>query len=511
MTLAGKDSNQTGLVKKKTLKRNIMNQSLIELKLNPKQELALETPTRRLLLSGGVRSGKSLAAAIKIREIALRIPGSQILIMRKTLKEIRDDIFKTFYNPLDGLFANERLYGKLNKSNYEHVLPNGSKLIYRQADDPKKLLGMDLSAIYFEQAENISKDIFDYALTRLTFWGDIKNPQSRGWRYIQKYSSGEYADTIAKKPGHFFIMSCNPDTGSWIYDDIISTCPDYTPFTPHIKHPELGWDIINFQTQDNSQLPQVKEYISEIKTTSSDTHFRKYILGEWVGSEGQIFSHFRNALHIISDYKYDENKHEIVVGIDPGSSHYSGIIFTAFDKKSNKYIVFDEIKIKDKIIPEISDLIKEKLNTYKIDINKTQFIIDSAANSADSGGVSKADQYRQHKIYVQNANKELHGALERINGLFKQNKVFIVGSCIHLLNDIKSYKWDKSGNPDKGSGERAFDLADAFRYTLNKFVYGDKYVEIKPPEKDPVKRAQNYLTHVFNNLEEEKKEDFWGV
>lgn len=486
--------------------------SSVEFKLNPKQELAMTIPTRRLLLSGGVRSGKTQVACFKIKEIALRIPGSQILVMRRTLKELRDDTFKTFYNPIDGLFSNTRVYGKLNRSNYEHVLPNGSKIMFRQADDPKKLLGMDLSCIYFEQAENIDKDIFDYALTRLTFWGDSKKPQSRGYRYIQKYASGEYADSIAKKPNHFFILSCNPDTGSWIYDDIISTCPDYTPFTPHIKHPELGWDIVNFQTEDNAQLPDVKEYIEEIKNTSSETHFRKFILGEWVGSEGQIYSHFRNALHIISDFKYNSESHEIVVGIDPGSSHYTGVTFTAYNKRTDKYIIFDEIRIKDRIIPEISDIIKEKLKTYKIDINKVQFVIDSAANSTDSGGVSKADQYRQCKIYVQNANKELFGALERINGLFKQNKIFIVGSCIHHLMDVKSYKWNKNGSPDKGTGEKAFDIMDSMRYTLNKFVYGEKFTPAPVIEKDPIKRSQKYLTHVFNNLHEDQspKDEPWG-
>lgn len=489
-----------------------MSLSSVELVLNSKQELALEIPTRRLLLTGGVRSGKSLAAAIKIREIALRIPGSQILIMRKTLKEIRDDVFKTLYNPLDGLLANERIYGKMNKSNYEHNLPNGSKIMFRQADDEKKLLGMDLSCIYFEQAENIDKKIFDYALTRLTFWGDVKNPQSRGYRYVEKYKGGEYADSIAKKPNHFFILSCNPDTGSWIYDDIIATCPNYTPFTPHVKHPELGWDIVNFQTEDNVQLPDVKEYIEEIKLTSSDTHFRRLILGEWIGSEGMIFSHFINSIHIISDFTYNEELHEIVVGIDPGSAWFSGVVFGAYNKKTNKFIVFDEIKTRNTIIPEIAILIKEKLMGYKININNVMFLIDSAGNQKESNGVSKADQYKQSKIYVINANKVLDGALERINGFFKQNRIQVVGSCVNLLNDIKSYRYDQNGKPNKKAGAMGFDLVDAFRYFINNYAYEMKYKDKIPQVTDSVTRTRIFLTQQFNEVGMEKGTDTtWGV
>lgn len=432
--------------------------------------------------------------------------------MRKTLKEIRDDVFKTLYNPLDGLLANTKVYGKLNKSNYEHVLPNGSKIMFRQADDEKKLLGLDLSCIYFEQAENIDKKIFDYALTRLTFWGDYKNPESRGYRYVQKYASGEYADSIAKKPHHFFILSCNPDTNSWIYDDIISTCPSYTPFTPHIKHPELGWDIINFQTEDNVQLPDVKNYIDEIKLTSSDTHFRRLILGEWIGSEGMIFSHFINSAHIVSDFTYNEDRHEIVVGIDPGSSWYTGVIFGAYDKKTQKYIVFDEIKTRDVIIPEVAIQIKEKLAGYKINLTKVMFLIDSAANAKESAGISKADQYRQNGIYVTNANKVLDGALERINGLFKQNKISIVGSAIHLLNDIKSYRYDENGKPNKGKGAQAFDMVDAFRYFINHYAYEVKYVEQREPVKDSAVRTKVHLTNLFNEVGQVKQDsDIWGL
>lgn len=387
----------------------------VELILNSKQELAISTPTKRLLLSGGVRSGKSVAAAIKVREIALRMPGSQILIVRKTLKEIRDDIFKTFYNPIDGLLANTKMYGSLNKSNYEHNLPNGSKIMYRQADDEKKWLGLDLSCVYFEQAENIEKKYFDYALTRLTFWGDNKSKESKAYRYIQKYNNNEYASVIAKRPNHFFIMSCNPDTGSWIYDDIIATCPNYTHFTPHIKHPDLGWDIINFQTVDNVQLPDVKKYIDEIKLTSSDTHYRRLIQGEWCGSEGMIFSHFINSLHIVSDWKYIPDQHEIIIGIDPGISQYSAVCFGAYNRKTSTYTVFDEMRTKDMTIQEISSIIKEKLKGYNIPIDKCQFLIDAAANQKESNGVSRADQYKQNKIYVINANKVLEGALERIN------------------------------------------------------------------------------------------------
>ncbi len=466
---------------------------------NAKQKLALELPTKRLILSGGIRAGKSLAGCIKIRDIAVHMPGSQIMVMKATLKEIRDDTWKILYNPIDGLLANTRRYGRLNRSNYEHFLPNGSKIIYRQGSesgDEKKLLGLDLSVVYFSQAENISKEVFENALGRLTHWGEISDPDSRGYAYMQKYNNNEYVG-VAKRPAHFFIMDCNPDTGSWIFDEIISRCPgaeDPIKFaaTPHVKYiyedsktkRPAGWDIVNFKSYDNKLLPGQEEWIAEQKAMISDVHFRRQIEGEWVGAEGMIFAHFENTIHIAPnsfcpEFEYNKLIHEIVVAIDPGSAWYTGVVFAAFDKKTNKYIIFDEIKIKNTIISEIVNGehgIKEKLASYRIPIDSVKFIIDAAANAVESNGISKADQYKQSKIYVINANKAL--GLERINGLFKQKKIFIMGNCVHLLRDIKSYAFDKDGKPKKGTGEKAFDVMDAFRYCINQFAYG---LDIIPP------------------------------
>ncbi len=467
---------------------------------NPKQKLALELPTKRLILAGGIRAGKSLTACIKIRDIAVNMPGSQIMVMKSTLKEIRDDVFKILYNSSDGLLANTRMFGRLNKSNYEHYLPNGSKIIFRQgseAGDEKKLRGLDLSAIFFFQAENIAKPVFEDALGRLTHWGDYKDPKSRGYAYVQKYGSGEYPGK-ARRPAHFFIMDCNPDTGSWIYDEIIARCPesvDPVKFaaTPHIRYQFIDdktkspayWDIINFKSHDNSQLPDVVEWIAEQKAMTSDVYYRRMIEGEWVGSEGMVFNHFENTIHIAPnsscpEFEYNKLIHEIVVAIDAGNSWYTGVVFTAFDKKTNKYIIFDEIKIKNTIISDIAELIKDKLISYRIPIDAVKFVIDAAANATESNGISRSDQYKQAKIYVTNANKTM--GLERINGLFKQKKIYIMGNCIHLLRDIKSYAFDKDGKPKKGTGEKAFDVMDAFRYCINNFAYGSEIVLPTPAE-----------------------------
>jgi len=495
---------------------------------NPKQELVMNTKCNRIILSGAQRAGKTLAAMMKIKQIALKMPTSRILVCRRTLKEIKENIYDILFNPENGILIDSS-YGVFTESKGEYKFRNGSIIIFKQLDKVEKLLGPEYNVIYFGQAEFIPKMFYDYAIGRLTYWGNLKNPASKGWRYIQKYGR-QGSKLFASRPAHFFILDCNPNTASWIYEYFIKKCPNYHHLTPHLEYviededgnPEIEegmhkdnetrkrikWDIFNFQTRDNiAGVPNIESYILETKVTANETYYRRYIEGEWIGAEGIIYDCFiaksaNEQGHIISDFKYSKDRYDLITAIDTGSSWYTGIIFGAFDKKTQNYIIYNEIKVKQTLIPEICDLIKNYLKADKIDIDDVQFIIDAAANAPESNGASKSDQYKQQKIYVRNANKTLEGALDRINSLFKQNRIYITGNCISLLKDLQTYSRNNKGKPNKGFGENAFDLADSFRYFLNEYAGGGPEIKAIPlmEQIDKSKSLSDYDKHISKSI-----------
>ncbi len=443
---------------------------------NPKQKLALTLKTERLLLSGGVRGGKTSSGLWKVIKYCQLIPGSKACIMRSTYKEIKSDIWEALFNPFTGPLASKSI-GKLNKSEMTYKFKNGSIIEFLNADRTDALLGREYSIIYLEQAEYIPKKFFEALLERNTWWGDPSKPNTKGYIYEKTWANNNKG--MSQKVKNIIILSCNPNKHSWIYDTFIRTCKDYSHLKPHVKHNILtDWDIVNFQSYDNLHfVPDLPKWLAEQKQFNSETEYQRKVEGAWVGAEGLIWHFFDMERNTFSyEFKYDKDIHDIFVSIDPGKAWFTGIIFGAYDRKQKQYIVFDEMRLKDIPIEDICTKIHATLQDYGIgsDVN---YIIDAAANELESNGVSRSEQYIKGKIYVRNANKTLDGALERINGLLREKDIIISRHCISLISDIQAYSKGVDGKPDKGVGNKAYDMCDAMRYFCNE--YGSGGPEIK--------------------------------
>lgn len=456
----------------------MQNKANILLKPNPKQKLALTLKTDRLLLSGGVRGGKTSSALWKVVKMCELIPGSKACIMRATYKEIKADIWSALFSPFTGPLASPAI-GKLNKTDMVYKFRNGSVIEFLNADKTSSLLGREYSIIYIEQAEYIPKMFFEALLERNTHWGNPNQFGTKGYQYEKMWAGNNKGKS--EKVKNLIILSCNPNKHSWIYETFISTCKDYDHKIPHLKHTTFkDWDIVNFQSYDNLHfVPDLPKWLEEQKQFNSETEYQRKVEGAWVGAEGLIWNFFDlNENTFKHEFKYEKEKHDIFVSIDPGKAWFTGVIFGAYDKVLKKYYIFEEIRTKDTLIEDISKTIHNILAGYNIgsDVN---YIIDAAANELESNGVSRSEQYIKNKIYVRNANKTLEGALERINGLFRNRDIKIAAHCTQLIQDIQAYSKGIDGKPDKGTGNKAYDMCDAMRYFINEYGNGGPEVEKK--------------------------------
>ena len=488
------------------------NNANILLKPNPKQLLALTIKTDRLLLSGGVRGGKTSSALWKVVKMCELIPGSKACMMRATYKEIKADIWSALFNPFTGPLASSTM-GKLNKTEMTYKFRNGSIIEFLNAEKTSNLLGREYSIIYIEQAEYIPKAFFEALLERNTWWGDPNMPGTKGNQYEKIWANNNKGK--AQRVQNLIILSCNPNKHSWIYETFISTCKDYNHLKPHIIHSTFkDWHIVNFQSYDNKHfVPDIDKWITEQKQFCSETEYQRKVEGAWVGAEGLIWNFFdmdKNTFPNSSnpEFKYDKNRHDIFVSIDPGKAWFTGVIFGAFDRVSKRYIIFEEIRTKDILIEDISKSIHNILASYEIgsDVN---YIIDAAANELESNGISRSEQYIKNKIYVRNANKTLDGALERINGLFRNKDIIIGKHCTQLIQDIQAYSKGKDGKPDKGTGNKAYDMCDAMRYFINEYGSGAPEIEkktaiqiINDSDLPPFQKYLNYQMFIKGTAED---------
>ncbi|MCW5678441.1 MAG: DNA-packaging protein [Xanthobacteraceae bacterium] len=140
--------------------------------LNPRQEAAnelLASAARHILLRGGSRSGKTflLCRAVIIR--ALMAPRSTHTIVRKHFNHLKHSvIYDTM--PTVARLCFPGLKVALDKSDWFHELPNGSKIIYGGLDDAErteKILGQEHATIYLNECSQISYGARNKLVTRL--------------------------------------------------------------------------------------------------------------------------------------------------------------------------------------------------------------------------------------------------------------------------------------------------------------------------------------------------------
>lgn len=165
-------------------------------RLTDKQEEAnaiLASRARHILLRGGSRSGKTflICRALIIR--ALKAPGSTHAVLRQRFNHLKHSVIFDTVPKVAGLcYPGLRLH--LDKTDWFHELPNGSRIIYGGLDDKEradKILGQEHSSVFLNEASQISYAARNKAVTRLAQTSGLAlkeyvdcNPPSVGhWTY----------------------------------------------------------------------------------------------------------------------------------------------------------------------------------------------------------------------------------------------------------------------------------------------------------------------------------------
>ena len=259
--------------------------------LHPKQMEFLTNDLLFRLFVGGRFAGKTFSGA----QAAIEEAGKRRcwgMCVAPTYKSLRDYVIRSFLEQAGGIVAN------YNKSLYEADLINGSKVLFRSADDPNSLRGPDLSWVWLDEARDMEVKVWKVCLPCLREGG---------------------------RTGRLWITT-TPDgkSGSWIHDR----------FVVRGNH-----NYAMFQAS-SAQNPYVsKELLAAIEEDYGFGSWGKQELGgEWVDPEGALFR--RQDFKIIDTLPEDI---QLVRSWDLALSTKETACFTVgmlegFDGESNLYI-----------------------------------------------------------------------------------------------------------------------------------------------------------------------------
>ena len=365
-----------------------------------KEAIPLLASKKYAALYGGSRSGKTfiLVYALIVRASKTK---SRHVIVRRTFASVKRSVWlDTLPKVLKICFPNLSI--KFNKSDFYITLPNESEIWLAGLDDSRveKILGMEFSTIYFNEASELDYSPIQVVISRLAqknelkkrVWFDFNPPQKNHWSYW------------------LIIKGLNP-----IDDEPLDNFDDY------------GHLLIN--PKDN--LENIDEEYLEILSKMPEADRLRFLEGKFLdSSDGQAYYAFNRELHV---KPIQQSNGSIFIGTDFNVDPCTSVI-GQFDGKY--FYILDEVFLRN------SDTYKLSNELIKKGYAGARVIPDSTGKNRKTSGKSDFDILKECGFRIESTrNPFVTDRVNNLNRLLQDNRVIIDPKCKKLINDLEKVSW----------------------------------------------------------------------
>lgn len=456
-----------------------------------------DAPEKYRLYGGAVGGGKTVALCAEALRLTLAYPGNRGFMCRHESTAFRMTTLATLLKLIDEVedATDAKILSNHHKTEKTLYFTNGSSMLYGalgDASDFERIKSLEIGFFCIDEASETVLENYRMLKSRLRW----------------KLPDGTY-------PPFFGLMASNPEPG-WVKDTFVKPAQMGVPLKNHT--------FIQALPSDNPYLPG--SYISDLLETNPETWVRKYISGNWDSMEGQIWSEFDYATHIIKPFAIPKEWKKFR-SIDHGQVHPTCCLWFALDPDSNLY-VYREYYTPGTISSHCQNI--QSMSTDE-DYEYTILPPESWGHTLekDSKLWSVVDEYREWGIYPIKANNEVLAGLNRVSeymtprpdkihpitGNSGSPRIFIFDTCKNLILEIPDYIW-KNTNSEETGKERPKkikdDACDALRYgvmsrpsvkTLAEVVPFDSFMATRKRliEANSLSRRRNITKHeAFDRL-----------
>ena len=337
-----------------------------------------EAQARTVINIGGARSSKSHSIAQLLLEKALREPGTQIGITRKTMPALRMTAYRLFVE----LAQSYGVYQRKQHSRTENFLTlgEGSRVQFFSLDNPERIKSTEFNYLWLEEANEFTFDDYIILLTRLSAkpFGGARNQ---------------------------LFLSLNPsDANGWIPKRLLPQKETLEIRSTYKDNPFVGTDY--------------GKILEDLKH-EDENHYRVYALGEWGVPKDLIYSKYSFVEELPQSYD------EVIWGLDFGYNNPSALV---------------KIAVRDGALFVQEKLYRSRLNTADL-IAQLQELIPPEERGghiyADSAEPDKIAELAAAGFNITGADKAVRHGIDMVSRF----KLHLTRDSANLIKEIQNYKW----------------------------------------------------------------------
>ena len=385
---------------------------------------------RYRVVKGSRASKKSKTTALWYIYNMMKYPGSNLLVIRKTFRTLKDSCFTELKWAVKRLQVEP--WWEFKESPLELTYkPTGQKIYFRGLDDPLKVTSVTVDTgalcwMWIEEAYEIrSESDFDT---------------------LDESIRGEVPEGLFKQ----ITLTFNPwNEHHWIKHRFFDAEPN----------PDILALTTNYMC--NEWLDDADKKVFERMKRENPRRYRVAGLGDWGIVDGLIYENWREQAFTLDDVKGCKN----AFGLDFGyTNDPSAFVVSFIDLDNKKLYIYDEFYEKALSNKKIADKITAM--GYKKD-----------KITADSAEPKSIDELNAFGLRVTGAKKGKDSILNGIQWI-QDLEIIIHPRCVNFETEISNYTWDKD-KFDRTMNKPIDDfnhLMDAMRYGLEQYIIGNRWM-----------------------------------
>ena len=368
----------------------------------------------------GRRGGKSFMSIASLAMHA-RHPNKTCLHVSPTHGMARQVMWK----PLKAMLRSKGWVKKVNESNLEITLINGSLIMLRSADNPDRLRGLSISHAVIDEAADIDP----------ATWFEVIRP------------------ALADQKGSALIIS-TPKGKGWLWD----------LFHNYKNHRD--WLCHSYTTADGGIVDA--DEIENARETMGDREFRQEFLAEWVDFENQIYYAFGDHNIQVMDIAVDARV-PVMLGIDFNHSPLCGVI--AY-QHANGIHIYDELEIWGTDTQEASREVQMRYPRRKVicfpDSSGSQRRTSAIGGITDHIILKNAG----FELRVGSVNPAVKDRIAAVNAVCKSangiTRLTIDPKCSKIIEGLRKHQYKRgTRQPEKEGAQDFSHFNDALGYMIN--------------------------------------------